>query len=398
MSVRQAAHALERGDALAALNLVGRETSAVGLLLRGIAYAQLGDLPLGSAALEAAVRDGDRLIAARARAALVEIALRSAAPEAAGQRARASLVELSALGDVRNAALLQLMVARSELMLGRLAEARCTLDALAVPAELSAVAWLARAEVAIRSIAAADAKQALEQARRALVSHPQALLARELAHLECELALPIARLTRAGVTCDADLSAIERVSHGDVLLVDACRLLVIAGRASIPFARRPVLFALLDALARAWPDALARDALAQRAFDVRRVNASHRARLRVEVGRLRSALADLAASPEATKEGYALRSKREVVSLFPISDDDGARLTLLLGDGAAWSAQSLAEHAGVSRRTAQRALAALMERGQVVRIGAGREVRYLRPGTPLASRLLLLGLLPKSDK
>ena len=306
------------------------------------------------------------------------------------------MAELGALGDTRNAALLQLMVARSELLLGRLAEARCTIEALTVPAELVAVAWLARAEVAIRAIAATDASRALEHAERALAVHPQALLARELASLQRELALPIARIARAGVTRDADLSAIEQVSRGDVLLVDACRLVAIAGRATIPFARRPVLFALLDALARAWPGALPRDALAQRAFDVRRVNGSHRARLRVEVGRLRSALADLAAFPEATREGYALRSKREVVSLFPATDDDGARLTLLLGDGAAWSAQSLAEHAGVSRRTAQRALAALVERGQALRIGAGRDVRYVRQGRPLASRLLLLGLLPSS--
>jgi hypothetical protein len=221
------------------------------------------------------------------------------------------------------------------------------------------------------------------------------LLARELETLVRELALPIARVARAGVTRDADLSSIEQVASGDVLLVDACRLLVVAGRATIPLARRPVLFALLDALARAWPHAVPRDELARRAFDVVRVNASHRARLRVEIGRLRSAIADLDTSPEATSEGYALRSRREVVVLFPLSDDEGARLTLLLGDGAAWSAQSLAEHAGVSKRTAQRALAALVTRGQALRIGGGRDTRYLREGSPLASRLLLLGLLPK---
>ena len=396
MSARQAARALECGDPLAALNLVARHASALGLLLRGIAYAQLGDFELATSSLESAARDAEPLLAARARAALVEIALRSSEPGAAGHAARAAVLELSALGDTRNATLLQLMVARSELLLGRLAEARHTLDTLAdLPEELQAVGWLARAEVAIRSVAAGDAKRALARAERALEAHPQALLARELAGLQRELALPIARISRAGVTRAADVSAIEEISGGDVLLVDACRLVVIAGRATIPLARRPVLFALLAALARAWPAAVPRDALAQRAFDVRRVNSSHRARLRVEIGRLRSAIGDLSAHPEATSEGYALRSQREVVCLFPSSEDDGARLTLLLGDGAAWSAQSLAEHAGVSRRTAQRALAAMVERQQAQRIGAGRDVRYVRPGTPLASRMLLLSLLPK---
>lgn len=396
MSVQQAARALERGDALGALNLVGRDASAQGLLLRGVAYAQLGDLELATSSLEAAASHDDALVAARARAALVEVLLQTTGPVDAGRAAVAAAVELEALGDTRNVALLQLTVARSELLLGRLAEARHTVAALTkLPEELEALGWLARAEIAIRSIAAGEATEALAQAARALERHPQALLARELDTLTRELATPIARIARAGVTCDADLASIERVSLGDVLLVDACRLQVVAGRATIPLSRRPVLFALLDALARAFPHAVPRDDLARRAFDVVRVNASHRARLRVEVGRLRSAIADLEAFPEATPEGYALRSEREVVSLFPISDDDGARLTLLLGDGAAWSAQSLAEHAGVSRRTAQRALAALVARGQAMRIGGGRDTRYLRPGSPLASRLLLLGLLPR---
>lgn len=396
MSVQQAAHALERGDALGALNLVGRDASALGLLLRGVAYAQLGDLELAATSLESAASQGDVVVAARARAAMVEVLLQTAGPVVAGRAALAAAAELQALGDVQNLALMQLTIARTELLLGRLAEARFAVDALAeLPVELKALAWLARAEIAIRCTAAAEAKQALVQASRALECHPHALLARELETLTRDLEMPIARVARAGVARDADLASIEQVSRGDVLLVDACRLQVVAGRATIPLARRPVLFALLDVLARAWPHAVPRDDLARRAFDVVRVNASHRARLRVEIGRLRSAIADLGTSPEATPEGYALRSKREVISLFPRSEDEGARLTLLLGDGAAWSAQSLAEHAGVSRRTAQRALAALLERGQVLRVGGGRDTRYLREGTPLASRLLLLGLLPK---
>ncbi len=140
-------------------------------------------------------------------------------------------------------------------------------------------------------------------------------------------------------------------------------------------------------------DDVPRDTLIQRVFGARRINDSQRARLRVEIGRLRSELADLGARPEATKHGYALRSERPVALLTLLSDDDAsARLTMLLGGGAAWTAQGLAEHAGASKRTVQRALATRIASGHVEK--HGREVRDLRPGTPVASRLLLLGLLP----
>jgi hypothetical protein len=218
-------------------------------------------------------------------------------------------------------------------------------------------------------------------------------LARALVSLESELSVPVARMDRGGVQTDADLYAIEAASSGDVLLIDACRRVAIAGRTTIPFARRPVLFALLLALSRSSPDGVARDELAALAFDVRRVNGSHRSRLRVEVGRLRKVVAGLA-EPVATSDGYALRSTREVVVLQPRSDDDDALLGMLLGDGASWSAQALAEHAGVSKRTAQRALAVLVETGSVVRSGTGIGVRYTRPGPRVASRMLLLGLVP----
>jgi len=178
--------------------------------------------------------------------------------------------------------------------------------------------------------------------------------------------------------------------------VDACRRLVVGGRVTVPLARRPILFSLLLVLARAWPRSVPRDELAARAFDVRRVNPSHRSRLRVEIGRLRKVLEGLAAEPVATTDGYALSSRRDVVVLLPPSDDESARVALLLGDGAAWSAQGLAEHAGVSPRTAKRALVALVESGGAVRTGRGRNVRYARPGTPIASRMLLLGLVPKA--
>ena len=409
---RSAAQALARGDGLRALGLVGRAEDVLGLTLRGIASAQIGDLELARGALERAARmERDPLARARINAALVEIAMADGDAARAVRAARASADELARLGDARNAAMQRLVLARAEVLLGRLAEARHVVaEVLAscvdrspgaapgeapskLPADITAVAWLAKAEIAVRGVAAAEAREALKRARGALDGARNDLLARALVALEAELSNPVARIEREGVVRPADLYAIEAASTGEVMLVDACRRLVIAGRASIPLVRRPILFALLLVLARAWPGEVARDELAARAFDARRVNASHRSRLRVEVGRLRKLIAGLA-EPVATDAGYALASPREVVTLLPPSDDDDARIAILLGDGAAWSAQSLAEHAGVSKRTAQRALAGLVENGSAIRTGKAKDVRYMRPGPRIASRMLLLGLVP----
>jgi tetratricopeptide (TPR) repeat protein len=395
-----AARALASGEPLRALGLVGREESAHGLTLRGIAYAQLGDLELARRSLERAASIAkDPRIRARARAALAEIALNIGDPAPASRAAKASAEELARLGDTRNAALQRLVLARAEVLLGRLTEARRVVEdvlATKLPPDLRAIASLAQAEIAIRAVATTDARTALARARHFLDEAPNPLLARALVALEQELSLPVARLQRGGVLREADLFAIEDASRGELLLVDACRRLARAGRVTIPLARRPVLFALLIALARAWPAPVPRDDLAASAFDARRVNASHRARLRVEIGRLRKIMDGLAAEPVPAADGYMLSSKRDVVVLLPASDDDAARIALLLGDGASWSARGLAEHAGVSKRTAQRALGALVASGGAIRTGKGKDVRYTRPGTPIASRMLLLGLVPRA--
>lgn len=394
-----AGRALASGDALRALGLVGRDASAVGLTMRGIAYAQLGDLDLARESLERAVaQNGDALTRARARAALVEVLLGSGDAAAARRSAGTAAGELARLGDARNAAMQRLVLARAEVLLGRLNEARHIVDELVatdLPADVRAVASLAQAEIAMRAVTASAARDALTRARNALESAPNALLARALVAIEQELTRPIARLVRGGRTQEADLFVIEEASRGEVLLVDGCRRIAIGGRVIVPLARRPVLFALLLELARAWPAPVPRDELAGRAFDVRRVNESHRSRLRVELGRLRKLVVDLGVEPTAAEAGYVLASKREVALLLPPSDDDAARIALLLGDGASWTARAVAEHAGVSKSTAQRALGALVASGAAVRTGTGKDVRYTRPGTPIASRMLLLGLLPK---
>jgi hypothetical protein len=379
-----AARALALGAPLQALSLVGRVESGLGLTLRGIAYAQLGDLVLAKQALERALHVAVGKTLLHARAALVEVTLETGDPAAAVVAAQALAHELTALGDTRNAGLMQLVQARGEVLRGRLGEARRLVEEVREP-ELSALAHLAHAELAIRTLSATDAREAIARAR-ACSPHP--LLGRALDSLADELARPIARLLRRGVLAPADLATIEATR--DELLVDDCRRLVRGGLVTIPLSRRPVLFALLVELARAYPASVPRDVLAARAFDARKVNASHRARLRVEIGRLRKVMEDLAAEPVATADGYTLRSKRDVVVLLPPTDESHARIALLLGDGAAWTARGLAEHAGVSMRTAQRALAALVASGGAVRRGN----RYNRPGTPVASRMLLLGLVP----
>ncbi len=395
-----AARALASGDPLSALGFVGREGSTLGLTLRGIAYAQLGDYELARESLERALaQSAEPRMRAHARAALVEIALSTGDPAPAAAAARESAEELERLGDARNAAMQWLVLARAEVLLGHLGEARHVVDTVlkaALAPDVRAVALLAQAEIAIRELVASRARDALASAQEALVEAPNHALARALAALDAELRRPIARISRHGDTLDADLFAIEEVSNGEVLLVDACRCLALGGRVTIPLFRRRVLFALLLSLARAWPASVPRDELAARAFELRRVNATHRARLRVEIGRLRKALEDVGAEPRATEDGYVLASTRDVALLLPPTDDEAAQIALLLGDGAAWSAQGLAEHAGVSKSTAQRALRALVESGGAIRRGQGRDARYVRPGSPIASRMLLLGLVPKA--
>ncbi len=394
-----AGQALAQGDPLRALGLVGRAEGALALTLRGVAYAQLGDLELASTSLRRAVSVAeDPRTRARARAALVEIALSTGDPSAAAAAAKASIEELDAIGDTRNAAMQRLVLARAEVLLGRLGEARRVVAEVLsrdIAPDVRAVASLAEAEIAIRALSATLAREALGRALRCLEHAPHPLLSRALLAVERDLSHPIARTLRQGVCQSADLFVVEEISRGRVLLVDACRRLVIAGRAAVPLARRPILFALLLSLARAWPEPVPRDELIAAAFDVRKVNASHRARLRVEIGRLRKVLDGLAAEPTATADGYALASERDVVILLPKADDEAARVALLLGDGTSWSAQGLAEHAGVSKRTVQRALFCLVESGDAIRTGQGKNLRYARPGAPVATRMLLLGLVAK---
>jgi hypothetical protein len=145
----------------------------------------------------------------------------------------------------------------------------------------------------------------------------------------------------------------------------------------VTFARRPVLFELLRVLAEAWPDAVPRDALIARAFGARRPNESHRIRLRVEIGRLRTFMRPwLGVVAEAS--GYALSATGEVALVMPLEESPASRLLSLMHGGQAWSASSLAVALDVSERTVQRSLGELQSAGQVGPTGNGRGRRWVR--------------------
>ena len=393
-----AAEALARGQALAALAHVGLDESPQALLLRGIAYAQIGDGALAAASLRRAL-DGslDPLLTARIRAAQVELALDGGDAVAAAVQAAAVASELMRRRDVHNASMMLLVQARAEVFLGRLQDASMTLEnvlARALPPQLRALGSLARAEVAVRSIEPTSAMAFLKKARVALRAAPHDLLSRSLDALEADCQRKVARIGRGGVMTDANLFDIEKLSRRAVLLVDACRRFVRGGAVTVPLVRRPVVFTLLAELARVWPQPVARDHLISRAFDVRRPNDSHRIRLRVELGRLRKLMDGLHAGVVATHDGYKLASKREVVVLRPATDDGDAHISILLGDGASWSARALSDHIGLSPRSVQRAVLRLVDQGLVEKTGSGRLQRYMQKAPRLASRMLLLGLLP----
>ena len=177
------------------------------------------------------------------------------------------------------------------------------------------------------------------------------------------------------------------------LIVDGCRRTARRGARVVHLSRRPVLFALLRTLAEAWPGEAGRAALVERAFGMRRMNPSHRSRLRVEMGRLRRELRPLA-EVQATAGGFMLvpRSAGAVRLLAPPIESPDAAVLALIADGEAWSTSALALALASSQRTVQRALRALEEAGQVSSLGRGRSQRWLSaPIAGFATTLLLPG-------
>jgi DNA-binding transcriptional ArsR family regulator len=178
--------------------------------------------------------------------------------------------------------------------------------------------------------------------------------------------------------------------------VDACRHVVRDARMTISLATRPVRFALARTLAEAWPGDAPRDMLLARAFGARHVDESHRARLRVEIGRLRTLLRSVAGLI-ATRQGFALapRHASEVAVLARPVEERHADVLAFVADGESWSSSALALALGTSQRTVQRALDALAMAGKVQSFGHGRARRWITPPMPgFATTLLLPPPLP----
>jgi hypothetical protein len=243
----------------------------------------------------------------------------------------------------------------------------------------------------MRRLRTKAARAALARAERTAGDARIPALTVEVERAALVLNAPAARLLASGEERLLRLEEIEVLPTAKVLVVDACRHVVRDARTTVSLARRPVLFALARTLGEAWPDDAPRDALVARAFGAKHADESHRARLRVEVGRLRTLLRRLV-DVTATPRGFLLapRRAREVVVLAPPVDEAHAAVLAFLADGESWSSSALALALGASQRTVQRALDALAAAGKVQSFGRGRARRWTTPPVPGFTTILLL--------
>ena len=400
--ITAAARALAAGDILGALKRVGLRDDAPALALRGIAMAQLGDFARAKALLQSAARAfGPNEAVARARCVVAEaeIALVSrdlSWPTRALERARATLEQH---GDRVNAAHARHLEIRRLVLIGHLDEAERTvaeLDPAPFPPASKAAYELVVAGIAMRRLNIKQAHSALGRAEQAArqAAHP-ALMA-EVESASNMLDTPAARLIARGVERLLRLGDVEALLATDVLVVDACRHVVRVRDTVISLATRPVLFALARALGEAWPADQSRHALVKLAFRASEADESHRARLRVEMGRLRAELRPVARL-RATPRGFTLvlRHADEIIVLAPPVEDSNAAVIALLSDGEAWSSSALALALGASTRTVQRALEQLAAASKVQTYGRGRARRWVTAPLPgFTTNLLLPGPLP----
>ena len=395
--ITAAARALATGDLLGALNRVALRDDPPALALRGIAMAQLGDLVRAKTLLQKAARAfGPKEAVARARCVVAEAEVAFASRDlgwspTALDAARATL---EARGDRVNAAHARYLELRRLLLIGHLDEAEralAELDPAPLPPPLRTAHELTVAGVAMRRLRTTEARAALARAERAAGEARIPALTAEVEGARRLLNTPAARLIATGGERPLLLEEVEALLASKALVVDACRHVVRHDGAVVSLAGRPVLFALARALGEAWPGDAPRDALIARAFGSKFTDESHRARLRVEVGRLRTALRTLA-DVSATKRGFVLtpRRAREVVVLARPVDEEHAAVLAFLGDGESWSSSALSLALGTSQRTVQRALDSLAAAGKVQSFGHGRARRWVTPPVPGFTTILLL--------
>ena len=395
--ITAAARALAAGDPLGALKRIALRDDAPALALRGIAMAQLGDLARAKRLLRRAARAfGPREAVSRARCVLAEadVALASRDLGWSAKALDAARATLEEHGDRVNAAYARYLEVRRLLLIGRVDEAEralARLDPTVLPPASKIVHELVVAGIAMRRLRTKPARAALARAERAAREAGIPALTAEVDGAQRALNTPAARLIARGEERLLLLEEVEAVLASKAFVVDACRHVVRDAGKTVSLARRPVLFALARALGEAWPGDVPRDTLVARAFGSTVTDESYRARLRVEVGRLRAVLRTLAAV-SATKRGFALapRRAREVVVLARPVDEEHAAVLAFLTDGEAWSTSALALALATSQRTVQRALDSLAEAGKVQSFGRGRSRRWTAPPVPGFTTTLLL--------
>jgi hypothetical protein len=400
--ITAAARALAAGDPLGALNRVALRDDAPALALRGIAMAQLGDFPRSKELLRRAARAfsaKEAVARARCVVAEAEVALASRDLSWPSKSLIAARLTLEQHGDHVNAAHARYLEIRRLLLIGRLDNAERMLadvDPAPFPPALRTAHELVVAGIAMRRLRTKTARQALARAERAAGTANIPALTAEVESAAHVLNTPAARLIASGAEKLLLLEQVESLLASKALVVDACRHVVRHARTVVSLTGRPVLFALARALAEAWPGDVPRDVLLARAFGAKFTDESHRARLRVEIGRLRRKLRALA-SVSATERGFefAPAHARKVVVLAPPIDGDRAAVLAFLADGESWSSSALALALGTSQRTVQRSLDSLASENKVQSFGHGRARRWMSPPLPgFTTTLLLSAPLP----
>jgi tetratricopeptide (TPR) repeat protein len=395
--ITAAAQALAAGDPLGALDRVALRDDAPALALRGIAMAQLGDLPRAKALVRRAARAfGPKEALARARCVVAEAEIALASRELGWpvKALEAARVTLEAHGDRVNAAHARYLEIRRLLLIGQLDEAQeklARLDPAILPAPLRATHELVVAGIAMRHLHSQAARDALARADLAARQSGIPALVAEVESAVRMLDSPAAHLLVQDEQRPLLLDEVEALLASTSLVVDACRYVVRGAGMSVSLCKRPVLFVLARTLAEAWPADVPREILIAKAFRLKLSDESHRARLRVEIGRLRAALKPLA-GVIATRRGFALVAQvsTDVAVLTPPVEEKYASVFALLGDGESWSSSALALALGNSQRTVQRVLDTLAAAGKVQSFGHGRARRWMTPPVPGFATILLL--------
>ncbi|MEW4460268.1 helix-turn-helix domain-containing protein [Roseibium algicola] len=399
MLIAAAARALSSGDPLAVLKRVALRNDAPALALRGIAMAQLGDLARARELLKDAARafgPDEPMARARCMVAEAEIALVCRDLGRSFQTLGATRATLEAGGDQVNAAHAGYLEARQLLLIGRLEDAQRTLDSIDIdvlPPASRAGYGLVVAGIAMRQIRTGPARAALQQAAQAAQDAGIPSLKAEVEKARHALEAPAARLVSRDRQDLLQLDGVEALVASDTFIVDTCRNAVRLGEKLISLDRRPVLLALARALAEVWPEDVSRENLLMHAFGAKHVDDSHRARLRVEIARLRKVIKPVAAV-RATCLGFALKlyGAHQVAVLAPPVESDHPEVLALLADGEAWSSSALAMALGTSPRTVQRKLEDLALAGKVRSFGRGRACRWILSSVPGFPTSLLLPL------